>query len=338
MAAQIAPMGQPNICPVMRTDAADAVRAALAQKGRSPFIGIACGAKTVLIRREVFKKSLAGLRIVDAELVTADEGGVIRGQFVPEGDTTPKTYRATHAIRVYAAGKGVRATRLFLHQDPRDYRNRQTLLDWKKSELTKRERPKENKYQKRIGVLERKLAKLGPLRRPINPAIVPDHETAEAYTRRVEHLWHLQRPVRRAVMALARRGKTDLTSAQLYRELEKLTKPVYEQTNRQEVLDWINTSGNPDTAPVPTYILADSPLTVTKWGEITERQRERAELGNIWDYLAKLWEFCGLQDKPGRWQYERPWGPKRYYEWQAARNERREIELEIKALREMAGA
>ncbi len=346
-----------------RNDVTGAVVAALAQKGNSPFIGIACGTKTVLIRRAIFKQSLRGLRIVDAELVTSLIG-VIQGQYreletrkiekrtEPSGDygapghtyfeteytgglCQPVSYSATHAIRVYAAAKGVKATRLFLHQDPREYSNQRILLDWKKAELKKRlpSGQKMDKYQKQIAACERKLAKLGTLRRPDNPAITPELEPIPAEMRRVEHLWYLQKPVRRAVMALARRGKADLTAAKLYTEIVKLTAPYYDCPNALEVFNW---AGDFKDKPEFHYVLADKAVTVTKWGEVTAHERDRKGLTDIWAYLARLWEFCGLQSKPlyNRWKHTANWGPERYNEWQSARDARREIELMIAALNE----
>lgn len=370
-------------------DITGVVITALLQKSRGPFIGIACGTKTVLIRRELFKKSLAGLRVIKAELVTSPESdaGMIqssqptwaKGAISPNEPTwsltgEPQTYRATHAIKVYAAGDHVKATRLFLHQNPRDYANMRILQEWKQAEL-KRRIPatgiKLNKYQKQIGVLERKLQALGELKRPENPAVSKmvfwqdlhtrrrvetngvfgeTREPESAETRRREHLWHLQRPVRRAVMVLARRTgwlhphrtqvKAELTSAQLYKELTKLKVPYYSDLLFHKKIDAINDGTYEHIRHQVDYVLAERELRVTKWSDVKNCERERRKLGSFGDYLQTLWQFCNLEEKPCRSKYdEEPeylankWGSKRYYEWQAERDERAQLAEQIAAIK-----
>jgi hypothetical protein len=331
----------------------------MAQKGNSPFIGIACGVKTVLIKRTVFKQSLRGLRIVDAELVTGNEG-TVQGQYQRLIETKtgvltttvsygePCEYQATHAIRVYAAGKGVKAVRLFLHQNPREYKNLRLLHEWQKAELKKRlpTGQKMDKYQKKIATLENKLAKLGKLHRPDNPAISPEREPESDGTRRHEHEWYLQKKTRRAVMALVLRTgwkhphrtqvTADLTTTKLYAEVAKLRTPHYVCLNAAEVINWTE-----DNKPDYIYAIEDSAVTVTKWGEITANERDRKKLDDIWEYLARLWEFCHLTSKPLRITFtdtpeylKNHWGPERYNRWQAERDARREITLMIAAIKE----
>lgn len=317
---------KPGIPPVLDTDVTEAVTTALKQKGNGPFIGIPCGMKTVLIRRTVFKLSLAGLRIVTAEYV-------------------PMEGQPGAAIRVYATGEHVKATRLFLHQNPREYRNQVILKEWKAQQIKKIASPKLNKYQKQISKLERQLRKLGPLHRPHNPAIVSDKGTVAESIRQDWHLWKLQKPTRRAIMRLARIAPQTMSTAQLYKELAGLLKaiPVYETANTAELLEWIN-GDHEGKRPKERYTLTTAERIPTKWGELTASDRERAKLGDFWDYLKRLWEFCGLESKPYRskvdWDldeekryFERHWGRERYYTWQAAKNERRQLEYMIADLK-----
>lgn len=171
-------------------DVAEAVRIALCQRGRGPFIGIPCGnRKTVLIRRELFMKSLAGLRIVDAALVWSACGHDLLG------------------LRVSACGPRVKATRLFYHQDARAYDNRKLIETWKNNEARRLETKalvsgldkKQAAKARKIATLYKKLERL--TRRPKNPA------TASGYHRQDSPFggdmhpniarWYTQKPVRR---------------------------------------------------------------------------------------------------------------------------------------------
>jgi hypothetical protein len=342
------------------------VTEALRQKGNAPFIGIRIGGRTVCIKLEVFKKSMNRLKVVDAELVVADEKtGKVQGSYCPwtssggnsEWNSSkmcyeqkecvwslgkPVEYSVVYALRVYAVGRGVKASRLFLAQNVRSYDNRKLIYEWRKAEAKKRERPKLGKVVKEIQKLERQLHKLPKLERPYNPAVLRESRMSpdeDAYVRQQEHLWHLQKDTRRKVMRLARRGNKDLTSTQLYWELAGIVAPEYVETEDSSTIR-LAAMNSSEPIPPKVYVLAERPLTVTKWGELTAYARDRKQLGDIWDYLKRLWEFCGFAEKPERYSsrsLSESWGASRYSYWQHTKNAIHEIEWTIADLKSRGG-
>jgi len=349
------------------------VDAARKARGTSPFVGIATAKGTVMLRREVLKKSLQGLRVIEAELVSAKDG-MITGTFRPwqsDGGQTvwnsskrvyemenltwnlgdPVKYRSPLAIRVYAVGEHVKSVRLFTHQpwktgagvfhkdleswhranmrkwgvcDCHDFYRRKTC-----SHVETATRPKLDKYQKAIAKLQKEMPHEW---RPGNPAVeMCDRPTPNDYLRRQWQAWTLQKDARRAVMALARRGTKDLNSTKIYTEVAKLTALHVVMTNWEERFHAV-----PGTRPEPVYEVKALPIAIKKWGEITTKQRERAGVENLFDYMNKLWEFCGLAEKPwGKkyYEHEPTWGAEHYKTWLRDLHTRKQLISQIAAIR-----
>jgi hypothetical protein len=334
--------------PVIAGDDDLAARVDTARKlrGTSPFVGIATVRGTVMIRREVLRKSLSGLRVLYAELITSeDDSDMIRGQFRHDNgkETWQAQYRARVAIRVYAVGERVKATRLYTHQE---WKGSALLASWQRAEQRKygvcdcREfyrqkicshvatatRPKMDKYQKAIAKLEKAMPREW---RPENPTVSKyEAEPASDSVRRQWREWHMQRDTRRAVMAIARRGQKDYGSARIYAEVSRLMASRIVETNFMERLN-----ASPDIRSAPIYAVEVYPVTITKWGELTAYARERKGLGDLFGYLKRLWEFCGLREKPYQDHIALKWGAEHYREWLKDVHRKREIESMIAGLK-----
>jgi len=323
------------------------VEAARRAKGTSPFVGIATPKGTLMLRRDVLKKSLQGLRVIDAELIEAKEGMITGTLDFYAGRTS---YRSHLALRVHAVGERAKAVRLYIHQPWKIGAGvfHKDLESWQRANMRKwgvcdcydfarhktcshietATRPKLNKYEKAIAKLEKEMPRE---RRPQNPAVSEyQPQLASADERRSWHTWKLQKGTRRAVMAIARRGARDLSSTQIYAEVAKLTAPYFGMVNHHEVFN------GSSPRPEPVYQLETHSITVRKWGEITARQREHAGLQNLFYYMNKLWEFCGLEEKPrGKKYYEHAptWGADHYKSWLHDLHTRKQLESQIAAIR-----
>jgi hypothetical protein len=90
-------------------------------------------------------------------------------------------------------------------------------------------------------------------------------------------------------------------------------------------------------------------LTFKRFSDLDSREQDRVK--DVWGYLSKLWEFCGLTAKP--FEYGHPdkdydfqrnsdsgfmekvslWGPGRYYPYLAALNQRRSLQSQIDSIK-----
>ncbi len=314
-------------------------------RGSSPFVGIANGRGTMMFSRQRLKATLKGLEIVSAEV----------GPFVSEMSRL-SSERALIVQARSADGK-VKARRVFIPDVL--WKQSPLLTSWQRAKRRKMGRCDCYEFERtgtcthvqpkvKLTPHERAIKKLRKemLRewRPSNPAVACEGTEVSADHRREWHLWYLQKPTRRAVMRLALRTgwkhshriqvKANLNSTKLYAELEKLSSVWYNMTNHQAYFN----SADLDVKVKPEYALGSSPLRAKKWGEFTEYQRRSANLGNLWDYIARLWEFCGLVKRPRRDRTEPSWGAERYLPWLRDLWERRMIEEQIKAIEAEAAA
>lgn len=254
----------------------------------------------MMFRRQLVKVSLKGLRLLDASVIE---------------------WQGQKALEVHAIGERVKARRVFVPE--RAWKISPLLASWQRSNLRdmgrcncwdfRREgnckhlesRKPKTKHERAIEKLEREMPREY---RPENPAVVVGSTADEGY-RHQWSLWHSQKAMRRKVMKLALRTgwkhshrsriEADLSSARLYAELSKLG------------------------------------FDFKKWGDITGSYREYHKLNTIWDYIGRLWEFCGLGSQPNRyeWDDEPEWGSKRYQSWLEDLHERKAIQEQIAAIR-----
>lgn len=348
------------IIPLNHTlDLSERVDAARKAKGTSPFVGIATPKGTIMLRRDVLKKSLAGLRIIEAELVTAKDG-MITGNFCFDPQSADlgrlAQYRSSLAIRVYAVGERVKATRLYVHQPWKIGAGvfHPLLESWQRANMWKygvcdchdfyrrkmcshvetATRPKQNKYEKAIAKLEKEMPREW---RPGNPAVeMCERPLASDSQRRQWHEWYLQKDARRAVMALGRRGTKDLSSAKLYAEVAKLTAPHIVTVNQQEILGALNSGKLTTEWPRERYTVEIQPLTIKKWGEVTAYERDRGT-PDIFAYLNKLWQFCGLITKPAGYDHDPTWGADHYKNWLDDLHTRKQLAEQITAIKAEGG-
>lgn len=341
----------PVIAMSREIDLAARVDAARKAKGTSPFVGIATERGTVMLRRDVLKKSLQGLRVIEAELVESEDGTITGDLYFDAGRTS---YRAKLAIRVYAIGERVKSVRLFIHQPWKIGSGvmHPLLESWQRANMRKwgvcdchdfyrrktckhvetATRPKMNKYEKAIAKLEKEMPREW---RPGNPAVeMCDRPPADDHLRRRWLAWTLQKDARRAVMALARRGTHgDLSSTKLYAEVAKLIAPHIAIANQQEILDALN-AGKPTTEwPKEIYAVEVRPITIKKWGEITAYERDHGNTPDLFAYLGKLWQFCGLTTKPARYDHGPRWGAEHYKAWLRDLHTRKQLISQIAAIR-----
>ena len=331
------------------------VDAARKAKGTSPFVGIATPRGTVMLRRDVLRKSLQGLRIIEAELVESEDGTITGDLYFADGRTS---YRSRLGIRVYAIGERVKAVRLYIHQPWKIGGGmlHPLLKSWQRANMRKyglcdchdfyrrkkmckhvetATRPKQNKYEKAIAKLEKEMP--GEWR-PENPAVSNqirhqgiviecERPVASESQRRQWREWYLQKDARRAVMALAKRGTKDLSSAKLYAEVAKITAPHIVMTNHEE---YFYAVGN--AKPDPIYEIRTYPITVKKWGEVTAYERDRGT-PDLFAYLNKLWQFCGLTTKPAGYDHGPTWGAEHYKSWLHDLYTRKQLIEQIAAIR-----
>lgn len=311
-------------------DLVTAVTLAAKARSSSPFVGIANGHGTMMFLRKRLKATLEGLVVIDAEVgpykselscLSCDRALIIHAQS-PDGR--------------------VKAKRVFVPE--RAWRTSPLLDSWQRSERRKMGRcdcyefkrlgnckhlPKSklDKYAAAIAKLEKQLPREW---RPENPA-VPKYalEPAEEGTRRHEQAWKLQRGVRREIMRIARSGQA---TAKIYAAVSKLTVTDFEMVNWQEAY---NTPK--DAEVMPMYQWITRPVVVKKWSDL--RTHDRGRVGDLFEYLKRLWEFCELADKPYHNRKEPAWGAKHYQEWLKDLYERKELTEQIAAIRaEAAGA
>lgn len=325
-------------------DLSERVDAARKARGNSPFVGIATNKGTVMLRRDVLKKSLAGLRVIEAELVESKDGMITGDLQFRDGRTK---YCAHLAIRVYAAGERVKSVRLYIHQpwkigggmlhplleswqranmrkygvcDCHDFYRRKTC-----SHVETATRPKLNKYEKAIAKLEKEMPREW---RPGNPAVqMCERPPASDSQRRQWREWYLQKDARRKVMALARRGTKDLNSTKLYAEVAKLTALHIVMTN------WDAVFNGDSPRPEPVYTVETWPIVIKKWGEVIVRERERGNTKDLFAYLEKLWQFCGLTTKPAGYDHGPTWGADHYKSWLQDLHTRKQLVEQIAAIR-----
>jgi hypothetical protein len=191
---------------------------------------------------------------------------------------------------VYASGDRVQAIRRFVPI----HRNAALLPQWewadKQREKRKRPAVKLTGRDKEIAKWQKKLARLGKPRAPEHPLLPSKY--AWKYPEGIGQQWaqwKREAHIRRWIQAQARvcqAGKA--TTTQLYR------------------------------------ILAERGLRVTKWSDVPTRHGDKyspvsfKDLPDIFAYLNRLWEFCGIASKPKYYfdpESESIVGPELYKNW-----------------------
>lgn len=283
-----------------------------ARSGKAPFVGIPiAGAEPFIVRSDLLRDTLKGLTVIDAAIqMTLDPRELGQRRLV-----------------VCAVGKGVQAIRRFVPVTRQHCLLRQ--YEWAEAQRKKRAAPavRVTAREKQIARLRKQLTKLGKPRVPIHPLL--DHGEREVCYRRQSDARELA--AWQHLVADSSACERPLTHGEQWARWKR----------EARIRRWIQVqarecrAGKIDMRKL--YVrLAERGITAQKWSKLNTRQKESCK--DVFGYLTRLWEFCGLADKP-RWYFEPYRMPKIgatfYRDWLEHLYEYKELESMIAGLEEV---